>query len=71
MYPNPATNVLNIESSSTIEKVTVYNVLGQQVLSEIPNKALVTLDVSNLQVGVYVVKTTIDGNVSSSKFIKE
>lgn len=71
MYPNPATNVLNIESISTIEKVAVYNVLGQQVLSEIPNKALVTLDVSNLQVGVYVVKTTIDGNVSSSKFIKE
>jgi len=71
MYPNPATNVLNIESSTSIEKVTVYNVLGQQVISEIPNKALVTLDVSALQVGVYVVKTTIDGNVSSSKFIKE
>ena len=71
MYPNPATNVLNIESISTIEKVAVYNVLGQQVISEIPNKAIVTLDVSNLQVGVYVVKTTIDGNVSSSKFIKE
>lgn len=71
MYPNPATNVLNIESISTIEKVSVYNVLGQQVISEIPNKAIVTLDVSDLQVGVYVVKTTIDGNVSSSKFIKE
>jgi Secretion system C-terminal sorting domain len=71
LFPNPAKNVLNIESVSTIEKVAVYNVLGQQVISEIPNTTVVTLDVSNLQVGVYVVKTTIDGNVSSSKFIKE
>jgi hypothetical protein len=71
MYPNPASNVLNIESLSNIEKVAVYNVLGQQVLIKSPNSELVTLDVSTLQVGIYVVKTTIDGNVSSSKFIKE
>ena len=71
MYPNPATNVLNIESVSNIEKVSVYNVLGQQVLSKISNNKLVNLDVSNLEVGIYVVKTTIDGNASSSKFIKK
>ena len=71
LYPNPATNVLNIQSVSNIEKVSVYNLLGQQVISETPNKALVSLDVSTLQVGVYVVKTTVDGNVSSTRFIKE
>ncbi len=71
MYPNPATNVMNIESHTTIEKVAIYNVLGQQIVTENPNKELVTLDVSNLQVGVYVVKTTIGGNTSSTRFIKE
>jgi hypothetical protein len=71
MYPNPTSNVLNIESMSNIEKVTLFNVIGQQVLSEVPNKQLVTLDVSNLQKGVYIVKTTVDGAESSSKFIKE
>jgi len=71
MYPNPATNVLNIEALASIEKVAVYNLLGQQVISETPNKELVTLDVSTLQMGVYVVKTTVDGNVSSTRFIKE
>ena len=71
MYPNPATNVLNIEALATIEKVAVYNILGQQVISETPNKELVTLDVSTLQIGVYVVKTTVDGTVSSTRFIKE
>jgi hypothetical protein len=71
LYPNPATNVLNIESTSTIEKVSVYNLLGQEVISITPNSDLVTLDVASLQLGVYVVKTSIDGNISSTRFIKE
>ena len=71
LYPNPATNVLNIESAMTIEKVSVYNVLGQEVISQSPNSELVTLDVASLQVGVYVVKTSINGNVSSTRFIKQ
>ena len=71
LYPNPATNLLNIESEISIEKVTVYNILGQEVISKSPNAELVTLDVSSLQVGVYIVKTSINGNVSSTRFIKE
>lgn len=70
-YPNPATNVLNIESSLTIEKVAVYNVLGQEVITKNPQSELVTIDVANLQNGVYVVKATIDGNVTTSRLIKE
>ncbi len=71
IYPNPATNLLNIESEISIEKVSVYNILGQEVISKSPNAELVTLDVSSLQVGVYIVKTSINGNVSSTRFIKE
>jgi hypothetical protein len=29
------------------------------------------LDIASLQVGVYVVKTSINGTVSSTKFVKE
>ncbi len=71
IYPNPATNLLNIESEISIEKVSVYNILGLEVISKSPNAELVTLDVSSLQVGVYIVKTSINGNVSSTRFIKE
>lgn len=71
IYPNPAMNLLNIESEMSIEKVTVYNILGQEVISKSPNAELVTLDVSSLQAGVYVVKTSINGNVSSTRFMKE
>jgi hypothetical protein len=71
IYPNPAMNILNIESEISIEKVSVYNILGQEVISKYPNTELVTLDVSSLQSGVYILKTSINGNVSSTRFIKE
>ncbi|MBC7525881.1 MAG: T9SS type A sorting domain-containing protein [Flavobacterium sp.] len=71
MFPNPTKNILNIEAISNLEKVAVYNMLGQEVIKTAPNSNATVLDVSNLQAGIYIVKTTIDGNVSSSKFIKE
>jgi len=71
LYPNPATNVLNVEAVSKIDNVSIYNVLGQEVLSKTPNSATVSLDVANLTTGIYVVKTTVGGASSSSKFIKE
>ena len=71
MYPNPASNVLNIESVGTIQNIAIYNVLGQEVMNKLSNETSVSLDVSGLNSGIYVIKTKIDGTVSSSKFIKE
>ncbi len=71
MYPNPAQNILNIQSVAKMDKVSVYNVLGQEVISKTPNSELLILDVSNLENGIYVVKSSIEGIISSSKFIKE
>lgn len=71
MYPNPSRNELNIEAKNTIQKVRIYNILGQEVLSSSPNANSVKLQTSSLQKGVYVVKTTINGKVSTSKIVKE
>ncbi len=71
MYPNPVKNSLTIEANSAIQKVSVYNVLGQEVMSRSPKSNSTTLQTNELQKGVYMVKTEIDGNVSSSKIIKE
>lgn len=70
MYPNPVSNELNIEANSTIQKVAVYNILGQEVLSSNPKSNTAKLQTSSLKNGVYFVTTTIDDVVSSSKFIK-
>lgn len=70
MYPNPVSNELNIEANSAIQKIAVYNVLGQEVLSSSPKANSAKLQTSSLQNGVYIIKTTIDDVESSSKFIK-
>lgn len=71
LYPNPTSNVLNIESVGTIQNIAIFNVLGQEVVNKSTNESSIRLDVSGLNAGVYVVKTIIDGKVSSTKFIKE
>ena len=71
MYPNPASDVIKLESGDAIQKVAIYNVLGQQVLETLPNANAATLNVSDLQSGVYLINTTVNGAQSSRKFIKK
>lgn len=71
MYPNPTSNIFTIEAQATIDNVAVYNVLGQEVLVKNPNATTVQIDISDLQKGVYIVKTIIEGNQSSSRIIKK
>jgi hypothetical protein len=71
MYPNPVKNTLNIEAKGSIERVAVYSILGQEVMSKSPKSNATTLQTSGLQKGTYIVKSTIDGKTSTSKFIKE
>lgn len=73
LYPNPASNNLNIVSSSNIRNIRVMNLLGQQVLS-IANvgSEFYTLDIAKLNAGVYIVSITdANGKVNSSRFIKK
>jgi hypothetical protein len=70
MYPNPTSTVFTIEANEVIENIVLFNVLGQEVLAKTTNSNSVTLDVANLQSGVYVVKTSIGGVVSTSRLVK-
>jgi hypothetical protein len=71
MYPNPVKNTLTIDANSAIQKVSVYNVLGQEVIRVSPKSNTVTLQTNELQKGVYMVTTQIDGKTSTSKVVKE
>lgn len=71
LYPSPASNNLKISAQSTIEKVSIYNVLGKKVKSVVINKTEDTIDVSTLNTGIYILKYTVDNKVGTLKFIKE
>jgi hypothetical protein len=71
MYPNPAKDVLNMSGASVIEEVTVFNMLGQQVMKATPNATSAALNVQQLQKGVYIVNAVINGVMTSQKFMKQ
>jgi|TARA_B110000908_G_C10070504_1_gene364860 hypothetical protein len=70
-YPNPTTNELNISASKNIEKIEIFNLIGQKVISSLPNINKTKVNVSSLNTGIYIMKATIDGVTDSFKFIKE
>lgn len=53
VYPNPASNLLNFESSETITAIVVYNSLGQEV-RRIKDDGITQIDISGLAKGVYI-----------------
>jgi len=71
IYPNPASNTLNIQGNAAIDKVSLYTILGQEVLAKSPKTNQVSLDISNLQNGMYIVKTTSEGLISTSRVLKQ
>ena len=71
IYPNPTTNVLNISSDAAIDKVDVYNLLGQQVKTFDVNSNKIAFNVSDLESGIYLVKITSGSKQISKKFIKK
>jgi len=73
LYPNPSQNVLNVnlEKSNKEESLTIFNMLGVEVLkvNNITNNN--TIDISNLASGTYIVKLISEINTMSRVFIKE
>jgi hypothetical protein len=70
-YPNPAKDNLNVSAVKPINKIEIYNLLGQQVVSRELNTNKAQINVSSLSKGLYVVKAFIDDAVGSYKFIKQ
>lgn len=68
IYPNPADNVLNINSSEAIESVEILNLSGQKLSFSKESK----INVSLLPKGTYVIKViTASGKIATQKFIKK
>jgi hypothetical protein len=69
VYPNPVSHgTLFIETAANAEKtVTVYDVLGKQVLNTVTSTN--AINVSSLRGGVYVVKITEEGKTATRKLV--
>lgn len=73
IYPNPVTDLLNIDFGQKTEKteIYIYNVNGQLVYNaEAENMKKASIDVSQFNHGVYMMQIIQNDNISSTKFVK-
>ena len=71
MYPNPTSNMLNISAKEIIQDTHIFNVLGKNVMSVNVNDTKASIDVSNLDTGIYLVKYIVNGTIGTAKFVKQ
>lgn len=72
IYPNPVSHNLVIETNANIEEVSIYDALGRQQVSLTPSQQenMITINVSNLNDGVYFIKTRTDKGEIVDRFVK-
>ena len=72
IWPNPATTILNVIAANLLCSVTMTNLLGQTVLYREGRTKKMTVDIGQLQKGVYVVRVVDnEGNTIIKQLVKE
>jgi len=71
MYPNPVTNTLNLKAQDSIDAVSIYNMLGQEVLKSTPSSTQAQMDMTMLPTGAYIVKVQVGDQIGSYNLLKQ
>jgi len=73
IYPNPASDKITIETSEISQKsyLSVYNLNGQEIIKQNISETKTTIDISNLNAGLCIVKVVDAWGVRVGKIIKE
>lgn len=67
IYPNPANDFINVAAVNKVEKISVYNTMGQLVNVIEPNENVMKYDISGLQNGFYIMQVqTAKGMVAKT-----
>ncbi|MFL9832954.1 T9SS type A sorting domain-containing protein [Chryseobacterium terrae] len=68
LYPNPATDVLNIKADSKINSVSVVDISGKKVNVRLEDNKV---NVRSLPAGTYLINVETKDGISTEKFIKK
>ena len=68
LYPNPTSNILNIEMTNELKSVEIYNIQGQKVKTSNQKQ----INVADLAAGMYMIKIQdIENSIATKKFVKQ
>ncbi len=71
IYPNPATNLVNVKCDDAIKSITLYDLQGRIVAKQVFDADEVTMDISSLSNGVYAIETATDSGRKIEKLVKK
>jgi len=69
LYPNPVNSIFTL-SGVNIEKAEIYSVNGK-LMRAISLNSINNIDVSDLEIGAYIIKVTSNNKVGVTRFIKQ
>ncbi len=71
VYPNPANNIIVINIPEGSYCISIYNHLGQRVkyLNEVSGQS--SIDLTDFNSGIYIIKAVSQKNILTTKFIKQ
>jgi len=68
LFPNPANEIVTIQSSQDINKIEIRDVVGRVVYSSKINNRILSLNTSNFSNNIYFVRCLIDDKLIVKKF---
>lgn len=70
VYPNPANEILNINTNYVIDNVVITDITGKIIENISLNTQQNSINISDLENGIYFVKITSNNNVFVKQFVK-
>lgn len=68
LYPNPADNMINLQSSEEISSVQIFDMFGKNIANYEVNGTQTQISVNNLSVGMYMAKIATENGSVVKKF---
>ena len=69
IFPNPTSSFLTIKSNKLISPISIYDITGKLVLQNKGNSNEIILDISNLNSGLYFIKSNSQNSSIRKRFI--
>lgn len=69
-YPNPVEDKLHFSGDIVVSEITIFNLLGQEVMNTQVNSSVGEIDISGLQKGNYLLKVSSENQTHTVRIIK-
>lgn len=63
VYPNPTTGIVSLQAEG-MQQISVFNVMGQEVMSLSANSDMETLDLGGLDAGMYIIRICTENGIA-------